>query len=38
MEEFYKISKDNVLHNLIRLNQLIFEVTDACNLHCKYFF
>ena len=36
MEELYKISKDSVLHNLIRLNQLIFEVTDACNLHCKY--
>ena len=33
---FYKISKDVVLNNLINLKQLVFEVTDACNLHCKY--
>lgn len=36
MNNFNNISKDIVLHNLIRLNQLVFEVTDACNLHCKY--
>lgn len=35
MNNFNNISKDIVLHNLIRLNQLVFEVTDACNLHCK---
>lgn len=31
-----KISKNTVLHNLIKLSHLVFEVTDACNLHCKY--
>lgn len=36
MNNFNKISKDTVLHNLIKLSQLVFEVTDACNLHCKY--
>ena len=36
MEGFYKLSKDTVLHNLIRLQHVVFEVTDACNLHCKY--
>lgn len=36
MDNFYNISKDTVLHNLIKLKQLVFEVTDACNLHCKY--
>lgn len=34
--KFYKISTDTVLHNLIKLKQLVFEVTDACNLQCKY--
>lgn len=36
MDKFNNISKHTVLHNLIRLSQLVFEVTDACNLHCKY--
>ena len=36
MDNFNNISKDSVLHNLIQLSQLVFEVTDACNLHCKY--
>ena len=35
-DTFYKISKNVVLNNLINLKQLVFEVTDACNLHCKY--
>lgn len=36
MNNFNYISENVVLHNLIKLNQLVFEVTDACNLHCKY--
>lgn len=36
MKDFFYISKDTILHNLIKLKQLVFEVTDACNLHCKY--
>ena len=36
MEDFFQLSKDTVLHNLIRLQHVVFEVTDACNLHCKY--
>ena len=35
-DTFYKISKNVVLNNLINLKQLVFEVTDGCNLHCKY--
>ena len=35
MDNFNKTSKDTVLHNLIKLSQLVFEVTDNCNLHCK---
>ena len=36
MNKFGYISKNTILHNLIKLKQLVFEVTDACNLHCKY--
>ena len=36
MDGFYKITKDVIHHNLINLRQLVFEVTDRCNLHCKY--
>lgn len=36
MSDYAKISSLDVEYNLINLNQLIFEVTDACNLHCKY--
>lgn len=31
-----KITSNDILYNLIRLPQLVFEVTDACNLRCKY--
>ena len=31
-----KISHNTVLYNLIKLRHLVFEVTDACNLQCKY--
>ena len=36
MDKFHKISKDVVIHNLVNLRQLVFEVTDRCNLHCRY--
>lgn len=32
----YNLSEHNVLSSLINLKQLTFEVTDACNLKCKY--
>lgn len=32
----YNLSEQNVLNSLINLKQLTFEVTDACNLKCKY--
>lgn len=31
-----RISKNNVKYNLINLSQLVFEVTDDCNLNCYY--
>lgn len=31
------IEKKDVLYNLKHLSHLVFEVTDACNLRCKYF-
>jgi len=34
MENF--ITKNNVLYQLANLKQITFEVTDACNLKCKY--
>ncbi|MDR2653469.1 MAG: radical SAM peptide maturase [Prevotellaceae bacterium] len=30
------LTSDNVTFALANLNQLVFEVTDACNLRCKY--
>lgn len=30
------INENIVCDNLINLKQLIFEVTDTCNLRCKY--
>ena len=30
------ITPEHVLSNLANLPQLVFEVTDACNLKCKY--
>lgn len=32
----YNLGEHNVLNSLINLKQLTFEVTDACNLKCKY--
>ena len=31
-----RIVPGDILHALINLQQLVFEVTDACNLRCKY--
>lgn len=31
-----RISGNHVKHNLINLSQLVFEVTDDCNLNCYY--
>jgi len=33
---FLKITGNDVKNNLINLPQLVFEVTDNCNLRCKY--
>lgn len=30
------ISPNQILNNLANLPQLVFEVTDSCNLKCKY--
>ena len=35
-DSFLKIDKKTVLYQLVHLKQLVFEVTDACNLRCKY--
>ena len=34
-EYFLKIKGTNVKSNLVNLSQLVFEVTDVCNLRCK---
>lgn len=36
MEDYLLINKENIEQNLINLRQLVFEVTDSCNLRCKY--
>lgn len=33
---FAEVTKDDIIYNLIKLPQIVFEVTDACNLRCKY--
>lgn len=30
------LGKDNIINKLSNLKQVLFEVTDACNLNCKY--
>ena len=32
----YELQENDILHQLVNLEQLTFEVTDACNLKCKY--
>ena len=34
--DFLQIKCEDVISNLLNLSHLIFEVTDACNLRCKY--
>lgn len=34
MEQY--INKNHVIKNIANLSQLVFEVTDACNLNCRY--
>ena len=36
MDKFSRVTKDEIIHNLENLKQLVFEVTDACNLSCQY--
>lgn len=36
MEKYKKIRDLDIKYNLTNLKQLVFEVTDACNLRCKY--
>lgn len=36
MDKFIKVTQKEIVRNLINLKQLVFEVTDACNLRCKY--
>lgn len=35
-ESFLKIKSNDVKCNLVNLSQFVFEVTDSCNLRCKY--
>lgn len=35
-ENFLKVTGNTVKNNLVNLSQLVFEVTDICNLNCKY--
>lgn len=35
-ERFIPVTREMIVHNLLHLPQLVFEVTDACNLNCKY--
>lgn len=34
--EYIYLNREVILNNLINLSQLTFEVTDICNLKCKY--
>jgi len=36
MSSVLKINEKNVFHNLLNLPQIVFEVTDLCNLNCTY--
>lgn len=36
MGNYKQISKEDVEYNLVELKHLVFEVTDECNLRCKY--
>ena len=34
--EFVKLTSDTIKQQLLNLRQIVFEVTDSCNLKCKY--
>ena len=34
--DLYKVTSDDIKCNLINLNQVVFEVTTACNFRCEY--
>lgn len=34
--KYNNITPERIKYNLIHLSQIVFEVTDACNLRCKY--
>jgi uncharacterized protein len=34
--QFIELNSDNIKYQLQHLRQLVFEVTDRCNLNCKY--
>ena len=36
MDDILTVSKNTVYNSVRDLRQLVFEVTDACNLRCKY--
>lgn len=36
VESFSRITAKQIEYNLCHLPQLVFEVTDSCNLRCKY--
>lgn len=36
MQDFRQLESRDIEYNLIHLPNLVFEVTDACNLRCKY--
>ena len=33
--DLYKVTSDDIKCNLINLNQVVFEVTTACNFRCE---
>ena len=36
MKDYLLITKEDIELNLINLRQIVFEITDSCNLRCKY--
>ncbi|MDR1223814.1 MAG: radical SAM peptide maturase [Tannerella sp.] len=36
MDHFLTLESEAVRHNLINLKQIVFEVTERCNLNCRY--
>jgi molybdenum cofactor biosynthesis enzyme MoaA len=36
MNDFAAVTGELVKYNIYNLKQLVFEVTDMCNLNCKY--